>query len=317
MPSISVAMATYNGATFLREQLDSIISQELPAAEIVCVDDGSSDATLDILHQYSKSSPIPLRIVEHQVNQGVTATFSNALSLVTGDYVALADQDDVWLPEKLKKLHQSLEERQWDAVFSDANLVDQDRKPLGYRLLANSRLEGAGLKAALEGNLFSQLLRFNVVTGATLMVRRSVLSRALPIPAEWLHDYWIALVTAATGRIGLCNAPLIEYRQHGKNQIGMRQGLDREIKSATHKSHAAYLAERDLFRTLNVRLEDLEVSSEYMNDLGGKIQFLESRYLLREKPLRRLPLVAENILKSRYFRYGQGLKPLLKDLWLP
>ncbi len=317
MPSISVAMATYNGAAFVEEQLNSIIAQDLPATEIICVDDGSTDGTIEIVRRIAERSPIPITIVVHQVNQGVTATFAHALSLVKGDFVALSDQDDVWLPGKLKILHEVIEEKQWDAIFSDANLVDQSLKPMGQLLLTNSRLESRALKAALAGDLFAQLLRYNVVTGATLFFRASMLPKVLPIPGEWLHDYWVALIAAATGKIGLCNAPLVEYRQHGKNQIGMRHGFDREIQSAARKIHTAYLHERDLFRGLISRLEQLAVSKEVLERVACKAQFLESRYLLREKPLHRLPIVAENIFKFRYFKYGQGIKPLLKDLWLP
>src|SRR5947209_10455427 len=126
---ISVALCTYNGEKFLPEQLDSITAQTVFPNELVVSDDGSSDRTLSILHDFASSAPFAVRILQTQSNLGSTKNFEYAIAHCTGAIVALSDQDDVWQPEKLEKLHEALTANS-DAGFvvSDSELIDQDGK---------------------------------------------------------------------------------------------------------------------------------------------------------------------------------------------
>src|ERR671927_271278 len=104
----SVAMCTYNGARFVREQLASIAAQTRPPDELVVCDDCSTDATLECIREFARTAPFPVRVVENEKNAGSTKNFERAVELCEGDFIALADQDDVWLPEKLQRLEEVL-----------------------------------------------------------------------------------------------------------------------------------------------------------------------------------------------------------------
>src|SRR5258708_1747298 len=118
---VSVALCTYNGARFLREQLESIAAQTHIPAELVACDDASTDDSFSILESFAKSAVFPVRLVRNEIRVGSTKNFEQAIGLCTGEIIALCDQDDVWLPEKLARIGEELA-RHRDAVmvFSDA-----------------------------------------------------------------------------------------------------------------------------------------------------------------------------------------------------
>lgn len=316
--TISVAIACYNGARFLQEQIESIWNQSLPPAEIVAFDDASTDGTLALLQTLAAKSPVPMRVMASTPNRGSTQAFAKAIAACSGEWIALADQDDVWLPHKLATLHRTAEELDWDAVFSDAMLVDQFLQPTGKNLLANSRVSFRVRRRLRQGKTFQALMRFNVVTGATLMFRTRCVPKVLPIAEAWLHDYWLALIIASQGRLGLVDEVLMLYRQHGGNQIGAKAGIRHEIQAAAEKPKDRYLEEAALFARLEQHLaaEGL-LMPEVAKALKGKQDFLEQRYQLRALPRRRLALVARGLGQHSYFLYGQGWRTLLKDLLVP
>src|SRR4030095_10826576 len=133
--TFSVAMCTYNGARYVGEQLDSIASQTRPPDELVVCDDRSSDETVQIVEQFAASAKFPVSLEVNSQNLGSTKNFEKAIEICEGDLIALADQDDVWVPSKLEII-----EREFDAVpasglvFTDAEVVDKNLRPLGVRL---------------------------------------------------------------------------------------------------------------------------------------------------------------------------------------
>src|ERR687885_1327551 len=98
---VSVAMCTYNGAAFLREQLQSLAAQARTPDELVVCDDASADATVRVVREFAAAAPFPVRLTVNERNLGSTKNFERAISLCAGDLVALSDQDDLWLPAKL------------------------------------------------------------------------------------------------------------------------------------------------------------------------------------------------------------------------
>ncbi len=317
-PRISVAMASYHGELYIEDQLSSIVNQTLLPLEIVIVDDASSDHTLMKIEQFKVSSPVPIVVIRAEVNQGSTASFAQAIAACQGAWIALADQDDVWLPTKLEKLHGCAEENSWDAIFSDAEFVDKNLQSLNSRLLVNSRLTRAMRADFLMGKGFPSLLRYNVVTGATMMFRSKWRPLILPIAPKWIHDYWIALLLACVGKVGLYEECLVLYRQHGKNQIGAKSHLTAEIGQAKSKANQQYLQESSLFKNLREKLQVSGHSSKAaVQELERKEEFLHRRYDLRQKPSNRLKYFVLNLCQRYYFRYGQGWRPLLKDLLIP
>jgi glycosyltransferase involved in cell wall biosynthesis len=120
-PLISIVMATYNGEKFLREQVDSLLTQSYPSLEFVFVDDASSDSSLAILQEYAFSDS-RIHVVVNPVNQGLLATFENGIRAAKGDMIALSDQDDVWLPEKISLLAEAICSN--SLIYADSALTD-------------------------------------------------------------------------------------------------------------------------------------------------------------------------------------------------
>src|SRR5882757_11091931 len=103
MKTISIAMATYNGGKYIRQQLDSFAAQTMLPSELIVTDDGSSDNTLEIIAEFVATAPFPVRVERNEKNLGYRANFMKAASLCKGDLISFSDQDDIWLPQKLEK----------------------------------------------------------------------------------------------------------------------------------------------------------------------------------------------------------------------
>lgn len=210
-PLISIALATYNGARFLREQLDSIYAQTWPNMEVVAGDDGSSDDTVAILEEYRQSRG--LRYEVNGRNLGFLSNFENILSRCRGEFIALADQDDVWLPEKLERLVAEIGDA--SLIYTDASLIDENGWEVAGSLIATSGVR------PISGRDFGYFLCNSCVTGCTVLFRRALLESALPIPeCETYHDWWLALVASRHGGVRYLPERLVRYRQHGANQAG-------------------------------------------------------------------------------------------------
>ncbi len=219
MAKICIVLATYNGSRYLSQMLDSLVAQNRPADLIIAVDDGSKDETPRILQYYSDK--LPLHIEVHQVNQGHRAAFSRALELArkkvsAEDYIALADQDDVWLPQKLETLERELDANASPAlVFGDAQVIDGEGKVTAESWRKVNQLQDHLSTDAL-------LTGFTNVTGCMVMFKASIIDQILPIPVGVpVHDQWITLCASVLGGYKAIDTPVIQYRIHGNNTIGM------------------------------------------------------------------------------------------------
>ena len=293
---ISVALATYDGARFLPEQLDSIAAQTRPPDEIVAVDDGSSDATLTIL----EASPLPIRLHRNQHRLGVAGNFERAISLCGGDIIALCDQDDVWHPEKLAVIESEIADA--DLVFSDGLRI-----PTGGTLWERFRFT----RRERRRDLFDVLAAHNVVTGATIAFRSRWRDKLLPFPRHpnLLHDRWIAIVIAALGRTRAIERPLIDYREHEEQQRGTR-GPHTWIGAARATTAQTYASQAEELRIVLERLEALQ--APVTRKLRDRIEHLDARGSMPKSVARRVPVVAREL--SRYFRYSNGVWSVAKDL---
>ncbi len=223
--SVSVALCSYNGSSFIKEQLLSIAGQSLLPEELVICDDASCDSTIQIVNNFSQKSPFPVKFIKNDKRIGVLANFSMATSLCQGDYIALSDQDDVWLPDKLKITLQAMQEAEKKygshlpmLVHSDLLVIDS-----AGRTLAPSFMKYINIKH-LEDRPLNNLLVQNFVTGCTVMLNRSLLEVALPVPDDAaMHDWWFALVAALLGRIVFVPEATVLYRQHLSNVVGAKR----------------------------------------------------------------------------------------------
>ena len=215
-PRISVAMATYKGGKYVAEQLASLARQTLPPAEIVITDDNSPDDTVAIIRQFAETSSIPVHLHRNPRNLGVIQNFAKAISLCTSPYIALADQDDVWLPTKLERTCNALRAQEAASPADTPILVHTGYTPVAAMLEPLAQPPHSPHATSL-----TWLILRNMVTGCTVLFNRALIRVALPFPPETLmHDHWLALVAKARGELIALPEPTILYRQHGGNQVG-------------------------------------------------------------------------------------------------
>jgi glycosyltransferase involved in cell wall biosynthesis len=203
---ISIAMATYNGGKYLREQLDSFLAQTRLPDELVITDDCSTDDTLAIIETFAATAPFEVRWERNEHNLGYTGNFNKALMKAVGDLVFLSDQDDVWFPEKLERMERyALEDPEALVVMNDAALTDGDLNDTGLTKL------GQIVCAGMTDSSF--------VMGCCAAVRRELLDLCLPIPAGYKgHDNWIVKMAEGVGRKRVFADVLQWYRRHNENE---------------------------------------------------------------------------------------------------
>lgn len=325
-PRISVALCTYNGASYIEEQLGSILEQTLPPSELVVSDDASSDDTLERVQKtwqrYKAGGTAPvLRILRNKRALGVARNFEQALIACTGDLIALSDQDDRWHHERLKHAARRFEDQpELLLLHADAVLVDALGTPLGTNLSQALELSATERAELTSGDGLRALLRRNLVTGATTMIRRELLTLSTPIPDPWIHDEWLAMVAAATGQHDYVPEPLIDYRQHGANQIGVRKlGLRGKIKRVLEprNDRSDYLLLRA--QVLLSRLEELgdRIPATTLVLAREKVAHQQARAALSPRRWERLIPVFEEAASGRYSRFSRGAADILRDLLQP
>ena len=318
-PTVSVALCTHNGERFILEQLRSILRQtELPT-QIVLSDDASTDATVALVQREVDDhlgDPIELVVLRNEPALGVTANFAQAVAACTGELVALSDQDDSWLPDRVETMVDSfLADASLTLLFSDAQLVDGAGEPLRDTLFASIRFTAGEQREVHAGEALTTLLRRNVVTGATVMFRRSLLEAALPFPSSWVHDEWLAIIAAITGRVDFLPLQLIEYRQHGGNQIGARKPTLRDKIGRVTESRTARNAR------LSARAQALVDRGGYPPEIATLVAQKAAHEQRRQRypaaRLLRLGPVLRTALSGDYGRYGRGRYDVVRDLLQP
>jgi glycosyltransferase involved in cell wall biosynthesis len=220
MLTLSVVMCTYNGACFLREQLDSILVQTYPANEIIIFDDASTDETPAIIKEFvQKHSHI--RFYQNQSNIGFTLNFEQALKAATCDVIAISDQDDYWHPEKLKTMLQAWKEDTLliycDTVRFSGNI------PIHIKSSSFRRFEGTDIR---------KVFLFNAVSGHALMLKRTLLPLIFPFQPGIMYDWWMGVVAGCKGGVSFVPEVLVYQRIHQNN---VTIGNDRDFRDSAKR----------------------------------------------------------------------------------
>lgn len=209
---VSIALTTYNGEKYLREQLDSILLQTIQDFEVVICDDRSCDSTWCILEEYAGKDS-RFKIHRNEKNLGFLRNFEKAISLCTGEYIALCDQDDIWLSNHVQILLDHI--GNYTLCGANALLVDGDNRDLNTTLLDTL---GVDYLPKNQEDFKFFLFHSNVFQGAAVLFKKELISRALPFPENVeFHDHWLALVACSMNGINYVNVPILRYRQHGMN----------------------------------------------------------------------------------------------------
>lgn len=263
---IEILLATYNGEKFVADQIRSILEQTHKNIRLIIRDDGSTDGTRAILEFFSRQYPEKILLLPQEKNLGIRGNFSKLMEHAQTNYVMLADQDDLWLPEKVAKTLEKMKKAEAEhgprcplLVHTDLIVTDKNLNTLHQSFWNLSRLRPAQCRS------LGQMLVQNNVTGCTMMMNRALLETALPIPAECImHDWWLALVAAAFGHIYCVSESTMLYRQHGNNAIGAclqhkslwRKIMEKKILSKRRRSPT--LHELDKCKQANAFLQRFE-----------------------------------------------------------
>ncbi len=352
---VSVVLCTYNGTRFLQKQLQSLRDQTLQPFELVVCDDQSTDSTLQLLESFRQEVSFPVHVMVNEVNLGSTRNFEQALQRASGEFLALCDQDDIWFPEKLATLALALQRNpRAGGVFSDALLLKHTATPeaadpeaadpeaadpgaadpgaadpeaVNPEAVESSRqakktlwqLHGFDRRQQerfLHGGAIDLLLKHDVVTGATLMIRGDLRDCWTPIPVSWVHDGWIAWMLVLYSTLLLVPRPLIHYRVHAQQQLGVGGSSRRaRIQVMRQTERARYARVADQFEDLRQRLRPGDPAHHILDGaLRQKIALLRRRSQLPHGLLSRIGVILAN--SPLYWRYARGWRSMRKDLLL-
>ncbi len=322
-PEVSIALTTYNGERYLREQLDSLFAQTWSHFHVIAVDDGSSDATVSILREYEQSHSLEVHV--NETNLGFVKNFEKAIRLCRGTHIALCDQDDIWEPEKLAVLLDHSDGN--TLVYSDARLVDEEGRDLDRTL---SDLHGLQF---VRGDVAVNLVLYECMSGNTMLFPSSLCDHFLPIPSNFpFHDIWIAFVAASLGRIDYVREPLVRYRRHEQN-ITYQAGVSdydafRDGRTWVRNRRRLRRRLRNLLDCATIRHEEQALVAELADRLNGVqdrwfdpslFRFLFSRrhdlYAIKRQK-RYFVRVLDLSTGFRFVRWRIGLRERLRRLGL-
>ena len=199
---VSVALCAYNGEKYLSQQLDSILRQTHKNLELVIVDDCSKDNTFEIIKDCGKKDA-RIRCFKNETIKGFNKNFEYAISLTTGGYIAISDQDDIWLPNKLEKLLSNIKNN-W-LIFSNSSYINKANEPVKGKILETFKLKTSN---------FKNILLANFVTGHTALFDRASLKYLLPFPKTGFYDWWIGFVCLCHKKIAFLDEVLTKYCIH-------------------------------------------------------------------------------------------------------
>lgn len=218
--SISVAMATYNGEKFIKEQLDSILCQLNNEDEVVISDDGSTDTTREIIKSYEDTR---IKLVDGPKN-GLKQNFANAISKCKGKYIFLSDQDDIWEKNKVEEVLKVFDEEQCTCVVHDCTVFNSDDNTIIY----DSFFEFRNSKKGVLKNIIK-----NSYIGCCMAFSKDMIKFILPIPNDVeMHDQWIGIKSEINGKSKFIDKKLIRYRRHTENVSKLNHyGIIKMIKN--------------------------------------------------------------------------------------
>lgn len=296
-------MCTYNGERYLRAQLESIAAQTMLPGELIACDDGSTDGTRAILEAVAQIAPFSVRLAVNDKNIGTIKNFEQAIARCEGMLIALSDQDDVWLPDKLARLTEAMSAPEAPAfAFCDAILIDEDSLPVRSRSLLARRFALASiLRKFAEGRELDLLIKRDFIYGTTLLFRADLRPLVLPIPKTWSHDTWIVNVLTFLGFRGApVLAPLVQYRQHRAQHSG-GMATPRAVAYAERisayedlREHLIAVADRGAASIVHGGLRLIEEKLSYVRALDE---------MRRETGMRRASIVLREVASGRWQRF--------------
>lgn len=277
---ISIALATYNGSKYLREQLDSFPAQSMDDFEVVACDDCSTDETPQILQEYA-SRDSRFKVYQNARNLGFKKNFEHILSLCKGEFIAFCDQDDIWEPNHLEILYKNIGEN--DCIGANSLIIDEKGVSQNKTLLEYWPIH---VMPKNEKELFQHELYSNVIQGTASLIRASLIKQALPIPEDIkYHDYWFALVAGLNEKCKYIGDVVLKYRRHSNN-------------ASEYQKFTIWNAIKDLYRFSKDRKGFYQDSINLLNNLARQEKIPSDKQKLISDALKFYTDLSEN--KNRF-----------------
>jgi len=323
LPAVEVLLATYNGACFLKEQVDSILGQDYGNIRILARDDGSSDKTVQILEQYSQRFPDRFRVMPSGPSTGSPKNnFLILMKAATADYVCFCDQDDVWLPDKVSRTKQNMDrlQQRWGEkvpllVFTDLHLTDDKLEIVHDSFWAYMSIDPERIYR------LPQLMVQSVVTGCTVMLNRALLELALRMPEDaYMHDRWVSWLASFMGKVGIERTQTVYYRQHDRNAVGTGSDIrgdnrERSQRSLWQKIRQPRIAPAHVIRWDISQRQARAFLREHREELPPKKLALVRGFLRCQTSRNRLTRIA-TFIRYRFFYVGvKANVALIIHLW--
>lgn len=254
-PLVSIALCTYNTGPFLVPLLTSLLQQTWQNTEIVCCDDKSSDDTVKTLEKFREQYPGKIRFYQNETNLGYIRNFEQCLSLCSGQWIAIADHDDVWMPKKLETLVNAIGDAM--LVYSDSLLIDEAGKETGKKISDRFQLHDKP-----HPNAFAF---YDFTWGHTMLLKKELLEYALPIPARMPYDTWLAYTAASISTVRYVDQALTGWRQHDYSFTAIMYQKNKqrgETKNRKYEEHAEKLERLQLLTKNNYC-----ANKDFMGDL--------------------------------------------------
>lgn len=317
----SIAMGTFNGEKYLQEQLDSLANQTILPDELVVCDDGSSDRTVEILENFARTAPFPVRIFVNEKNLGIPANFCKVFSLCEKDVTFFCDQDDIWFPEKIEKMKAVFEnEPDVGMVLSYDYRINQngERIPFG----CHQRYLTAHLK---KENSFRTLFRQkSFIWEAHNMACRTFYRERL------FKDGWVPKVfdcftywgIGFLAPVRIVTEPLCYFRRHGENATSYLKKIRNPIKRIgislwNHQCIKRNATSYQYWRSISEFLKGLGCpDSPELNYCSEMSRFLENRTHILHSIRGRFPRIWREVVRGNYFKYTKkGFLTILSDIF--
>jgi len=327
-PTISVAIATFNGASYISDQIQSILSQTVLPIEIIICDDLSDDSTTEIINTIISQSNVPIYFQINPKNLGYVKNFEQAISLCKGDIIVLSDQDNIWFPERLEQYQKEFSSGpNIGLVIGDAIVVDEHINSFGFMLYSKYKLPNAS-----PNNVLLDLIKSTWIKGCTIAFLSKYRKYLLPINSDiWGHDHWIVFIMSIISNISIINNPLMFLRRHATTTgsdpridlslIGRVQ--NKILKLNTHHYRQDCRRWYDMVK----QLEKIEGMIKFLqidirNLWPNRFELVKKRAIFSEirleltslRKVLRFPHVIKMYITKQYSENGLGIKSAIRDI---
>lgn len=319
-PIISCVLCTYNGEKYVDSCLKSICEQSRTPDEIILVDDGSTDFTVDRIKETLHNYQVPYKLTLNEFNLGVNQNHQKALLQCSGDIIIIADQDDIWHPDKVLRLTSYFNTASPLIVFSNAQLIDSEGADFIYKN-TSTLWERHSYSPGRDNDLKKKILQNNVVTGSTMAISKELLDIVLPLPEneQPLYDEWIVNIAVNLPDINIipCEEILGQYRIHDDqytSQLYMTEAGSKGLFNKPLYSSMIELRYSSLYRIIE-RLKSFNIDFEY-KEYGEALNFWELRHTnLKNTSISTLTRLIGLFLTGRYRYYtSYPFKTFAKDM---